>query len=134
MITKETEILKNIYNERLDTTEELTKKINFDDLKYVTESRSMETDFSTKKDPITFFNGIKTGRITIKEAKDSQKDFIKYLKRIRRRYKTGPQRETLSNINVLFNGRNDSIKFVEDYCLMILEGKKKQLKVKDLKY
>ena len=94
----------------------------------------METDFSTKKDPITFFNGIKTGRITIKEAKDSQEDFIKYLKRIRRRNKTDPQRETLSNINMLFNGRNGSIKFVEDYCLMILEGKKKQLKVKDLKY
>ena len=134
MITKEREILKNIYNERLDTIEELTKKINFDDLKYVTESRSMETDFSTKKDPVTFFNGIKTGRIAIKEAKDSQEDFIKYLKRIRRRNKTDPQRETLSNINMLFNGRNDSIKFVEDYCLMILEGKKKQLKVKDLKY
>ena len=40
----------------------------------------------------------------------------------------------LSNNNMLFNGRNDSIKFVEDYGSMTLEAKKKQLKVKDLKY
>ena len=40
----------------------------------------METDFSAKDDPITFPNNIKTSKITIKEAKPSQKDFNKYLK------------------------------------------------------
>ena len=30
-----------------------------------------------------------------------------------------------ANINMLFNGRNDSIKFVDDYASMILEAKGK---------
>ena len=31
----------------------------------------------------------------------------------------------MANINKLFNGRNDAIKFVDDYGLMILEAKRK---------
>ena len=54
LVSKEREIFKNVYNERLNKIEGLTKKINFDDLKYDTESRAMETDFNAKKDSITF--------------------------------------------------------------------------------
>ena len=54
LVSKEREIFKNVYNERLNKIEGLTKKINFDDLKYDTESRAMEIDFSAKKDSITF--------------------------------------------------------------------------------
>ena len=60
LISKEREIFKNIYYERLDKIEELTKKVNFDNLKYFTEKSGMETDFSAKDDPITFLNNIKT--------------------------------------------------------------------------
>ena len=35
-------------------------------------------------------------------------------------------KKTLSNNNVLFNERNDTIKFVEYYGLMILETKRKE--------
>ena len=31
----------------------------------------------------------------------------------------------MSNIHILFNGRNDSIKFIEDYDSLILEAKRK---------
>ena len=34
-------------------------------------------------------------------------------------------KKTLANINKLFNGRNDVIKFVDDYGLMILEAERK---------
>ena len=54
MVSKEREIFKNVYNGRLNKIEGLTKKINFYDLKYDTESRAMETDFSAKKYSITF--------------------------------------------------------------------------------
>ena len=91
----------------------------------------METDFSAKDDPITVPNDIKTIKITIEEAKASQEDFNKYLKMIRIRL---TNKKSLSNINIFFNGRNDSIKFVEDYDSMILEAKKKQPKEEDLKY
>ena len=58
------------------------------------------------------------------EAKDSQKDFSVYLKIIRTGNKTPKQRETLENINNLFNGGNDAIKFIEYYCPKILESKR----------
>ena len=124
MISKEREIFKNVYNERLDKIEELTKKINFDNLKYSTERDDMETDFSAEDDPITFLNNIKTNKITIKEAKASQEDFNKYQKMIWKGNKTNQQTKSLSNIDIIFNGRNDAIKFVEDYGSMILEAKK----------
>ena len=115
---------RNTYNERLDKIEELTKKINFDNLKYFTERSGIETDFSAKDDPITFFNNIKTNKTTIEEAKASQEDFSKYLKMMWKGYKTNQQKRTFSNINILFNGRNDVIKCVEYYGSMIVESKK----------
>ena len=39
----------------------------------------------------------------------------------------------MPKINILFNGRNDAIKFIEDYCSMILEAKRKATKGKGLK-
>ena len=80
LISNEREIFKNIYNETLDKIEELTKKINFDNLKYFTELSNMETDFSFKKVPITFLNDIKTNKIIIEQANVSQEDLNKYLK------------------------------------------------------
>ena len=41
--------------------------------------------------------------------------------------------KTLPNINILFNGENDAIKFVEDYGSMILEAKRKGTEGKGLK-
>ena len=132
MISKEREIFKNVYNERLDKIEELTKKINFDNLKYFTERNGMETDFSAKDDTVTFLNNIKTNNITIKEAKASREDFNKCLKMILKGNKTNQKKKNLSNIiNILFDGRNDAIKFVEDYGSMILEAKKKKKAIKE---
>ena len=54
--------------------------------------------------------------------------------------KNQEQKRTLENPYMLFNGRNDSIKFIEGYGSMILEAKKGLLKNKqnkteqDLKY
>ena len=39
----------------------------------------------------------------------------------------------MSNINILFNGRNDAIKFVDDYGSMILEVLRKATEDKGLK-
>ena len=85
----------------------------------------METDFSAKNNPITFFNNIKTNKITIEEAEALQEDFNKYPRMMGKGNKTNQQKKALSNINILFNGRNDVIKFVEDYGSTILEAKKK---------
>ena len=125
LIPKEKKIFENIFNKRLDKIEELDKKVDYDDLIFITESKNRKTNFSQKKGPADFLNETKKGEITIEQAKDSQEDFNNYLKTIRRGNKTKKQGNTLANINRLFNGRNDAIKFIEDYGSMILEAKKK---------
>ena len=49
LIWKEREIYKNIYNKKLDEIKVLVNKVNYDDLKYVTEISGIETDFSVKQ-------------------------------------------------------------------------------------
>ena len=110
MISKEREIFKNIYNKKLDKIGEIANKVNYDDLKHVTESRGLETDFSVKTKPIGFLN-VKTKKITTEEEKASQEDFNKYLNMIRKGKKQKNKKIFFSNISILFVGRNDAIKF-----------------------
>ena len=58
LFLKEREIFKDIYNKRLDTIEELSNKINYDNLKYVTINNGKTYDFSTLKDPISLLEEI----------------------------------------------------------------------------
>ena len=53
------------------------------------------------------------------------KDFINYLKMIRKGNKNREQEKTLANLNILFSGRNDAINIIEDYGSTILEAKRK---------
>ena len=75
LISKERKIFKNIRNKRRDKIEELANKVNYDDLKYVTESSGIETDFSVKANPAEFLNETRINKIRIEEAKLSQEDF-----------------------------------------------------------
>ena len=115
-------MFKTIYKKRLDKIEELIKKKKDNNLVFTTLSTEKTTTFSKKDDSLTFHNKIKKGKITIEEAKESQKDFNNYLKKIRRGNKIQEQRKTLANLNMLFNGRNDAINFIEDYGSMILQA------------
>ena len=125
LISKEREIFKDIYNKSLDKIKELSEKIDDNNLVFTTVSTGRKTDFSKKYDPLGFLNKIKKGKITIEDAKESQKDFINYLKMIRKGNKNQEQEKTLKNLNMLFNGRNNVINFIEGYSSMIFEAKKK---------
>ena len=57
--SREREIIRNIYNKKLDKIDELTKKIDEDNLTYATKSTGKTIDFSKKYYPLTFFNKIK---------------------------------------------------------------------------
>ena len=109
LISKERGIFMNIYNKRLDKIEELYRKTKYDDLGFIAESKIRKTDFNPKKGPVAFLNEIKKGEITMEQAKALQEDFSNYLKTIRRGKNTEKKKKTFSNINRLFNGRNDSI-------------------------
>ena len=101
----------------------MDNKIDYDNLKYVVERSGLEYSFNKIKDPITFLKDIKEGKISVEEAKEKQKDYYSYLNTIRRGNKNASQKRTLANINILFNARDNVIKYIEDYSSMILEAK-----------
>ena len=58
------------------------------------------------------------------KAIEQQQNFYKYLNIIRIGNKNYNQKKVLANADILFNGRNSAIKFIEDYGSMILETKR----------
>ena len=124
LLSQEIKIFKDIYNKRLDKIEEINDETDYDDLDYVILNKNMEYNFSIEKGSISLLNDIKKGEISLEKANDRQKNYLHYLNIIRKGNKNDVQRETLANINMLYNARNDAIKFIEDYGSMIIEAKK----------
>ena len=124
LLSKEREIFKDIYNKKLDKLEELNNKIDYNNLKYVTANNRSSYAFSEIEDPITFLNEIKKGEKSLEEAKITQENFLEYFNVIRKGNKNAEQKKTLANIDMLYNARNEAIKFIEDYGATILEAKK----------
>ena len=102
----------------------MNNKIDYNNLKYIVVSSGDEYSFNKLNDPITFLNNIKTGKISLEEAKNKQQNYLNYLNIIRRGNKKSNQKKVLANINIHFNARNSAMKFIEDYGSMILEAKK----------
>ena len=124
LLSKEREIFKDIYNKRLDKIEELNNKIDYDNLQYIIYSRKHKLNFSELKSPLTLLEEIYKGEMTLEGAKDYQKDYLDYLKNVRKGNKNAKQREILANLNILYNAREEAIIFIEDYGSMILEAKR----------
>ena len=122
--SKEREIFRKIYNKRFDKTEELTSKIDYNNLIFTIISTGKTIDFTKNDDLLTFLNIIKKGKITIEEAKESPNDFNKHLKIVRKGYKNQELEKTLANLIMIFNGRNEAINFINGYGSVILEAKK----------
>ena len=76
------------------------------------------------KDPVAFLDSIKNMKYQYKNHDIKQKEFSRYLKRIRIVNKSEKQKKILANINELFNEINNVIKFVDDYCSLVLETKR----------
>ena len=102
----------------------MNNKIDYDNLKYVVVNGGRTFDFSSLKDPLTFLDGIKKGKISLEEANNNQQNYLNYSNIIRKGNKNASLKNTLANINIRFNARNSAIKFIEDHASMILETKK----------
>ena len=124
MLSKEREIFKDISNKKLNEIEEMNNKIDYDDLDYVILSKHMEYNFSIEKDPRSLLKAIKDGEISLKEARDRQRNDLQYLNIIRKGHKNSVQKRNLSNIENQFNAREKAIKFIEDYGSMVLEARR----------
>ena len=75
LLSKEREIFKNIYSERVDKIEELNKKSDYDDLEYTVISTGEKFKFDKSEDHILFLNDIRKGKISLEEARNIQKDY-----------------------------------------------------------
>ena len=84
MLSKERGILKKVYNEIVDTIEELTKKNNYDGLNSIVENSGAETNLTKVEDPMVFLNNIKTSKVKLNEVKELQEDLNKLLQKIRK--------------------------------------------------
>ena len=102
----------------------MNNKIDCNNLKYLVASSGDEYRFNKIKDPITFLDDIKKGKISLEEAKEQQQNYYNYSNTIRRGNKNASQKRTLANINILLNARGNAIKFIDNYGSMILESKR----------
>ena len=102
----------------------MNNEIDYDDVDYVIFKKNMEYNFSIEKYPISLLNNIKDGEISLKDAKNRQKNYLHYLSIIRKGNKNSVQKTTLSNIENHSNARESAIKFIEDHGSMLLEARK----------
>ena len=98
LLSREREIFKDIYNKRLDKIEELSNKIDYNNLRYVSVNNRTSYTFSEVEDPLTLLNDIKKSETSLEEAKITQGNFLEYLNVIRKGNKNAEQRKTLANI------------------------------------
>ena len=124
LLSKEREVFKDISNKRLNKIEEMNNKIDYDDLDYVILSKDMEYNFSIEKDLISLLKAIKDGEMSLKEARDRQRNYLQYLNIIRKGNKNSVQKITLSNIENHFNAKERAKEFIEDYGSMVLEARR----------
>ena len=101
LLSKERKIFKDISNKELNKIEELNNKIDYDDLGYVVLSRDMEYNFSIEKDPISLLKAIKDGEISLKEARDKQKNYLQYLNIIRKGHKNSVQKKPYQILKII---------------------------------
>ena len=71
----------------------MNNEIDYDDLDYVVLSSDMEYKFYIEKDPISLLNAIKKGEMSLEEAKNRQKDYLKYLNIIQKGNKNPRQKK-----------------------------------------
>ena len=55
--------------------DELSKTIDYGDLKFIISSSGTETDFSELKDPVAFIDSIRKREISIEEVLHKQEEF-----------------------------------------------------------
>ena len=94
-------------------------------MKFIVNSTCLEANCSELKDPEAFLDSIRKCKISIEEAPHKQEEFHRCLKKLIIENQSEKQKKKLANINKLFKGRNNAIKFVDDYGSMILEARKK---------
>ena len=69
LLSREREIFINIYSKRLDKIEKLSKKIDYNNLKYTVISSGEEFEFDKSEDPVLFLNNIKKVKYQLRKQR-----------------------------------------------------------------
>ena len=77
LISKERNIFRDIFNDRLEQLQLATHDIDYRNLKYEVITSSDDYQFDGLKDPLTPLNDIKLGKVSTQEAKNTQKEYNK---------------------------------------------------------
>ena len=84
LLSKEREIFRDIYNDRLEQLQLARDNVDYNYLNYEVITSFDKYQFDGVKDPLVFLKEIKEARISIQEAKNIQKHSNKQLNFIRR--------------------------------------------------
>ena len=80
----------------------MNNEIDYDDLDYVVLRSDVDYKFSIEKDPISLLNAIKKGKMSLEEAKNTQKkNYLHYLNIIRKGYKNPVQKKPYQILKII---------------------------------
>ena len=107
------------------------KKVNSDDLIYKYKGNTADAKFDKFDNVLNIINKIQNGKISLADVKNIQEKFQSYLGEIKKgnkKHRSKEQKNTLHNIKMLCKARSETIKFYDDYSLMMSEAKTKPTK------
>ena len=118
------EIFNELVDKRVNEIIELDKKVNLDDLIYRYKGNTRNNKFNKYDNALDLIDKIKNGKIKLADAKNNQNEFKMYLGEIKKDQKIlKKQKNTIYNIELLYKARKKTIKFFDDYSLMLSDKK-----------
>ena len=79
LLSNEWQTFKNIHNKRLNKIDELSKTIDYSDLKFIVNSSGLDTNFSKLKDLVAFLNSFEKCEISIEQHDINKTNLIDML-------------------------------------------------------
>ena len=118
---------KYLFNKLADKSfkeiNELDKKVNLDDL--IDRYKSYE-EFNKYDNALDLIDKIRNGETDLAEVKNNRNIFKIHLGEIKKEVKNQKnEKNTIHNIEMLYEARKEAIKFFDDYSLLISEAKNK---------
>ena len=135
-ISKQKEIFNELVDERREKITDLDKKVNSDDLIYRYKGNTADAKFDKFDNALNIINKIQNVEISLADVENKQEKLKSYhgeIKRENNKRRSKEQKNTLYNIEMLCKARSETIKFHDDYFLMMSEGKTKATKGTGLK-
>ena len=125
-ISKQKQIFNKLVDEKLEKITDLDEKVNNDHLIYRCKGKFADKKFDEFDNALGIINKIRDGKEDLASVKKNQQKFKYYLGETKKgAKKSKEQKNTMYNIEMLYEARNEAIKFCDDYSLIMSEGKTK---------